>query len=274
MSEWIESHTSLPRHRKTKRLAKQLGISIPMAVGYLHMLWYYVADFAPGGSLEGHSVGDIANGCDWQEDPEEFVEALLVAEWLDRDGDTILVHDWQDYNRLYRQRQKNAEKQAAKRARDRDKAESNGDITVTSRATDRQTDKTERSARTRNSAPKKAEPVDNPTVANLVAQMREIPDWRDKPDDAEFVEVALQTYSPTQIKRTIGELAIRQASSHEYRELRKTLGNWLKRAAPEVQPPSHTPFRPPDEREPTEAERAESIARLREMTRGIGRVMA
>jgi len=65
VSEWIESHTSLPRHRKTKRLSRRLGISIRDTVGCLHMLWYYAADFAPSGNLDGHAPEDIASGCDW-----------------------------------------------------------------------------------------------------------------------------------------------------------------------------------------------------------------
>lgn len=267
---WIESHSELRDHPKRKRLSRTLGLDLYQTIGLLNCLWWWVMDYAPDGDLSRFENADIADGLDYPGDPDELMAALRSTGFIDGDQ----VHDWEDYGeKLFRRREANAERMRAARAK-------HVQSTCATRAEledrtgqDRE-DKKKRARATPTKAKKADEPVDNPTVARLVTQMREIPDWRDKPDDAAFVEVALQTYSPQQIQRTISELAIRQAASHEYRELRKALGNWLKRASPEVRPPSHTPFRPPDEREPTEVERAESIARLREMTRGIGRVMA
>lgn len=297
VSEWIESHSSLPRHRKTRRLAAELGISVPLAVGLLHMLWYYALDFAPGGDLTDHSAGDIADGCGWDGAPELFVQALVVSGWLsDRDG--LMVHDWEDYNQSHRKRAAEAERQRRKRSKERDAARqaanplADGAWTTMSRAVtgtvtpvtpDRQTDRqtgqtgqtgqTEKShARAREAATAPDDPVENPTVANLVILARRIPDWKPAKDDAAFMEVALQTYSPAQIQRTISELSIRQAASHEYKAMRTTLGNWLKRCVPEARAPSHQPF-VPNGKAPTEAERAEVLAQVRAMTATIGRGM-
>jgi hypothetical protein len=162
VAEWIESHSSLPRHRKTRRLAKVLGISIPVAVGYIHMLWYYALDFAPGGDLTGHTADDIAAGCMWDGDADEFVEAFITAGLLSRDGrDSLQVHDWDDYSQSHRKRELAAKRQREKRLRDRETTGSSRDVTVTGvtvtpdRQTDRQdkTDKTDRQDKTDTLAP-------------------------------------------------------------------------------------------------------------------------
>jgi hypothetical protein len=122
MSEWIESHANIPRHRKTKRLAKLLNLSIPSAVGFVHMLWYYALDFAPGGDLSSHTHADIADGCGWDDDPEVFIAALVSAGWL-ADDDGLMVHDWSDYNQSHRKRAAEAERQRRARAKNRGEKE-------------------------------------------------------------------------------------------------------------------------------------------------------
>lgn len=37
---WIESHTTIGSHPKTRKLARRLEVSIPEAVGILHLLWH------------------------------------------------------------------------------------------------------------------------------------------------------------------------------------------------------------------------------------------
>jgi hypothetical protein len=109
---WIESHQELARHPKTKRLARAAGISIPAAIGHLHLLWWWALDYAQDGSLHGFTPEDIADGMEWDgEDANGFVEALINAGFLDQEDDgTLSIHDWHDYaGRLINQRKAQAE---------------------------------------------------------------------------------------------------------------------------------------------------------------------
>ena len=137
MSEWIESHVTLPRNKKFRRLARALGTTIPETLGLLHALWYYTLEQAPSGLLEGHTAEDIAEGCYYAGDPATLLDAFVSTGWVDRTPDGLAIHDWADYNRQHRERQKAAERQAEKRLRDRESGEGHGDVTVTSRPKER-----------------------------------------------------------------------------------------------------------------------------------------
>jgi hypothetical protein len=111
---WIESHTNLARHPKTRRLCRILNLSVPAAVGHLHLFWHWVLEFAPSGILEGYSAEDIADGAYWTGDPDQFIEALIAAGFLENDGGMLVVHDWRDYaGRLLADRER---KRSARRA--------------------------------------------------------------------------------------------------------------------------------------------------------------
>lgn len=119
---WIESHQELGRHPKTRRLARMLGISLPAAVGHLHYLWWWAMDFAEDGDLSGYDSYEIAEAAMWEGDPDEIVDALVHARFLDRTGDGGLVlHDWDEYagrliERRARDRERKRRERAAKRA--------------------------------------------------------------------------------------------------------------------------------------------------------------
>lgn len=115
---WIESHQELATHPKTKRLATQLGVSLPAAIGHLHLLWYWALTHAEDGDLTGYSVQEIAAECQWSGDPDHFVEGLVScgggiksgAGFLERDAEgNLCIHDWMLYaGRLLNQRENNA----------------------------------------------------------------------------------------------------------------------------------------------------------------------
>jgi hypothetical protein len=48
---WIKSEQALASHPKVHLLAKDLGISVPQAVGHLHLLWWWALDYADDGDL-------------------------------------------------------------------------------------------------------------------------------------------------------------------------------------------------------------------------------
>lgn len=95
---WIESHQSLLGHRKTGRISRRLGISKVTAIGHLHCLWWWCLDNADDGDLTRIDVEDIAEGACWEGDAQQFLDALIYAEFVDRNDDGVIVlHDWMDF---------------------------------------------------------------------------------------------------------------------------------------------------------------------------------
>jgi hypothetical protein len=134
---WIESHQSLGRHPKTKRLARQLGIGKPQAIGHLHYLWWWALDYAQNGDLSGYSDEDIAEAAEWEGDPHEFVTALREcginagAGFLDAEEATL--HDWMDYaGKLIERRKSDAARKRNERKADGTSDERTPDVAATS----------------------------------------------------------------------------------------------------------------------------------------------
>lgn len=115
---WIESHQEVGRHPKTKKLARLLGVSLPAAVGHLHYLWWWTLDFAQDGTLEKFDGYDLADAMQWDGDPNQLVEALISAGYIDDTEDGLVIHDWKDYaGKLLERRAKDrARKRAASEA--------------------------------------------------------------------------------------------------------------------------------------------------------------
>lgn len=115
---WIESHQEVGRHPKTKKLARLLGVSLPAAVGHLHYFWWWALDFAQDGTLEKYDGYDLADAMQWDGDPDQLVEALISAGYIDDTDDGLMIHDWGEYaGKLLERRAKDrARKRAAAKA--------------------------------------------------------------------------------------------------------------------------------------------------------------
>lgn len=116
---WIESNQELGRHPKTKRFARMANISIPAAIGYLHLLWWWALDFAQDGDISSYDAEDIADALLWDGDGNDLVNALCGAGFIDRDEDnnTMYIHDWGDYaGRLIDKREANKTRMRTARA--------------------------------------------------------------------------------------------------------------------------------------------------------------
>ncbi|HWP59479.1 MAG TPA: hypothetical protein VNL14_16425 [Candidatus Acidoferrales bacterium] len=112
---WIESHQSLKEHPKLYKLMELTKMSRPEAIGYLHMLWWWAIDYAQDGDLSNFSKLQIARAIGWGADPEQLINALIEARFLDTektargrnvDGTWLAendnqqglwIHDWQDF---------------------------------------------------------------------------------------------------------------------------------------------------------------------------------
>ena len=84
-------------HVKMDRLAKALKLPRYAAAGIMESLWHMTATKAPSGDISKLAPDDIAFYIQWDREPTELIEALVVCRWLDRDGDLLLVHDWQEH---------------------------------------------------------------------------------------------------------------------------------------------------------------------------------
>jgi 5-methylcytosine-specific restriction endonuclease McrA len=107
---WIEVHQSLPNHKKTLVASDILDIPPVHFMGHLICFWLWALDNAPDGNLKGISARIIARAAQWDGDPQQFLNALLQAGFIDQVGDSYVIHDWYDYaGRLLDQRQHAAE---------------------------------------------------------------------------------------------------------------------------------------------------------------------
>jgi hypothetical protein len=104
---WLESHQDLRSHPKTARLKRRLGISLPTAIGHLHLLWWWALSYADDGDLVAFDADQIADAAGWEDgNADEFVRAMIAAGFLDED---LKIHDWWEYaGRLVVRREANA----------------------------------------------------------------------------------------------------------------------------------------------------------------------
>lgn len=129
---WIESHQEIGRHPKTKRLARYLGVSIPAAIGYLHLLWWWALDYAQDGDLSKYDLTDIADATFWEDAPDILINALYESDWLEKKEDGYLIHDWEEYaGRLLEKRRTDAERKRLARE-NKDKKQFDKDVQETS----------------------------------------------------------------------------------------------------------------------------------------------
>lgn len=127
---WIKSDQSLANHPKLILLARELGISKVEALGHLHLLWYWVLEYADDGELKYLDL--IPDACEWSGNPQIFLDALVKYNFIDTTYDPedsyteYHVHDWLDYSgalyekRLYNRlkKQESREKMAHKSKND------------------------------------------------------------------------------------------------------------------------------------------------------------
>src|SRR5262245_46543118 len=113
---WIESHQALGHHPKTRRLASELGCSLPTAVGHLQYLWWFALDYAPDGVLKPGSEVTVARACCWRGRVERFWNALLSSGFLERQDGGASIHDWREYaGRYVDRRRRDAERKRTSR---------------------------------------------------------------------------------------------------------------------------------------------------------------
>ena len=122
---WIKSEQALGKHPKLQLLAKELDISIPQAVGHLHLLWWWAVDYAEDGDVTRYK-DFIPFAAQYEGDPNKFTKALIKFNWIDEEEDKLVIHDWLEYTgALIEIRQKDAERKRQSRQRINSKTSAN-----------------------------------------------------------------------------------------------------------------------------------------------------
>lgn len=86
-------------HRKTRKLARTLGIPPCFALGILEGLWHVTAALFPTGAIGLMSNYEIADQIGYTGDPDALVAALVDAELLDEQRQhRLIVHDWHQHS--------------------------------------------------------------------------------------------------------------------------------------------------------------------------------
>lgn len=80
---WLKMHTSIVKHPKLRKLARQLKIHPMQALGHLSALWCHVAALDKDGVLDSYSEEDISIAAEWDGNETEFVGALVLCRFLD-----------------------------------------------------------------------------------------------------------------------------------------------------------------------------------------------
>jgi hypothetical protein len=95
---WIKSEQSLANHPKLKAFARDLGISEVEALGHLHLMWYWVLEYADTGLVTKH-IDFLPEAMKWEKSNNDLIEALIIHGFIDRDDDgSLRIHDWYDYS--------------------------------------------------------------------------------------------------------------------------------------------------------------------------------
>lgn len=129
---WIELHQTLPTHRKTLEAADLLNMKPVHLTGHLVTFWLWALDNAPEGSVKA-SPRTLAYAAQWDGDAQLFVDALVAAGFMDREGDGYTIHDWREYaGRLLDKRKQDADRKRRERDAARASSLNSGHVNGTS----------------------------------------------------------------------------------------------------------------------------------------------
>src|ERR1017187_8458428 len=105
-SGWIQVFINMPHSRKTIMLGATIDIAemmqnnpdqVARLVGesMIINLWAWAAQNAEDGDLSALAAPVIAYACNSpSSNPVALVEWLVQCGWLDRDGDSLKIHNW------------------------------------------------------------------------------------------------------------------------------------------------------------------------------------
>lgn len=84
-------------HIKFEMLGSLLELSRWETVGILETLWQFCQTHAYDGDLTRFEPKMIAVWFGWKREPLLLIDALVESGWIDRTGERLVVHDWNDH---------------------------------------------------------------------------------------------------------------------------------------------------------------------------------
>ena len=137
---WLKVYQNIRDHRKLLTAADELEVKPPHMLGMLVSFWLWALDNAPSGSLAGITNRMIARAAQWDEDPDDFVDAITTAGLLKSTPEGLEIHDWYEYaGKLIDQREAEKNRSRRRRAAAAAEAENNRGTTDGRPADDRPT---------------------------------------------------------------------------------------------------------------------------------------
>ena len=117
--------TTLPKFTSLK---KRLNLPQYAVVGLLESVWMLTCQTADDGDLSKHSHQEIADYADYDGSATELIEAMVETRWLDRNGEQLMVHDWDEHCPKYVKDRKMKREQRGKKPLQCSMSENVGDI--------------------------------------------------------------------------------------------------------------------------------------------------
>ncbi|MEK5182152.1 hypothetical protein [Paenibacillus odorifer] len=130
---WIKSYQATDRDPITRRFCRSTGLSTPAAVGTLHMLWWWVLDWAQDGDISKYHDIDIADAVSFEGEPEVLMRALIDAGYVVENQSGREIANWFKIGgQIIESKKKDAERKAEAREKKRLKKEGLLDVQGTS----------------------------------------------------------------------------------------------------------------------------------------------
>jgi hypothetical protein len=99
---YIKSYTGLSRHPKFLPFKDEMRWSKIEAAGFLHCFWHEVLEFSPNGIVSKALLKVLPGKLDVKKEIiDRSIKVMLRLGFLDKRGDSLLVHDWLDYAGSY-----------------------------------------------------------------------------------------------------------------------------------------------------------------------------
>lgn len=120
---WISVHEQV-FGGKLRNLSKEMDCSQNEAVGMLIRLWLWGINNADKcGLIIGADKRDIAEiltvGKSESIEPQSAVEALITTGWIDCEGETLYIHDWEEWQEQWYKFKENREKDTERKRKER-----------------------------------------------------------------------------------------------------------------------------------------------------------
>ncbi|MGN7760483.1 hypothetical protein [Paenibacillus sp. 22594] len=126
---WIKSYQATDRDPITRRFCRSTGLNTPAAVGTLHMLWWWVLDWAQDGDISKYHDIDIAEAVNFEGEPKVLMRALIDAGYVVETQSGREIANWFKIGgQIIESKKKDAERKAEAREKKRLKKEGLSDV--------------------------------------------------------------------------------------------------------------------------------------------------